>query len=482
VAIVDRQQELVNLLLMLRLKISLLVSSLVLAGTATEWDTIIRLTDNNRAQILGLSYQKSIAVDPDGNVWVFWQEQRSSPYQLWFRKFDRSRQIWLPESQLTRLPAMANPPSAACDQSGNVWVFWHIETELYRGIWYKKYDQAQAGWLAETLLVPAVLNYLRKSPVVATQPGGNAVHIVWYGNPDTGGFYQVFHKEYQPGSGWQPAEPVSYCLCPHEAASIAVDSSNDLCVVWLGLDNGNQFNLVFCRRRVGGVWQDVELVSDLPGLLPQFSPGVACGTSGNWHIFWEGTVAGQIYRQIFHRLRTPAGLGTIFTVSRGVNYQQGTPSACCRGDECHIVWRGRTQTRPDWYQLLYALRDKNGVWSLPEELTNIDSGDVDRPSIIADSGASLHIAFQIAVAGNPDIYYLSGRVAPSGITENQPRLPVPDKGGRASNLSPLRIYNPLGRVVGNRISELASGVYLIETKSQGRNRFQKIVILRGKKG
>ncbi|MGQ9707875.1 MAG: hypothetical protein ACUVUR_03240 [bacterium] len=466
---------------MFRLKLFLLLSALMRTVNATEWDSIIRLTDNNRAQVLGLSYQKSVAVDHDGNVWVFWQDQRTSPSQLWFRRFDRASRMWLPESQLTRLPAPANPPSAVCDQSGNVHLFWHIESELYRGIWYKKYDRAQTRWLAETLLVPGVLGYLRKYPVVATQLGGNVVHIVWYGNPDSGGFYQVFHKEYQPGSGWLPYEPVSYTSCPHEAASIAADSSDDLCVVWLGQDLGGQFNQVFCRCRIGGLWQDVELVSDLPGGLAQYAPGVSCGTNGNWHIVWEGTASGQLYRQIYHRLCTPVGLSEIFTVSRTINYQQGTPSASCRGKECYIVWRGRTQTTPDRYQLRYAFRDKNGLWSLPEELTNINSGDVDRPAIVSDSAFGLHIAFQIDSGGNLDVYYLAGQIASSGIIEPDCRLPVSDKGWIVSNLSSARIYNPLGEAAGNRISSPASGIYLIETRDHGHRRFQKIILLRGKR-
>lgn len=466
---------------MAKMRMSLLLAVIVLVGTATEWDSIIRLTDNNRTQVLGLSYQKSIAVDPDGNVWAFWQDQRSTPYQIWMRKFDRASRIWLPESQLTRVAAQANYPSAACDQSGDVHLSWHIEGEQYAGIWYKKYDKSQGRWLDDTLLVPAVLPYLRKNPVVTTQPGGNAVHIVWFGNPDTGGYYQVFHKEYRHGSGWLPHEQVSLAICPHEAASVAVDRDNNLGVVWLGQDFGSQRNQVFCRRRIDGVWQNVELVSNFPGDLAQYSPCVAAGTNGNWHVAWEGTVTGQIYRQIYYRLRTPEGWTEIFAVSRGVNYQQGTPSASCREEnECHIVWRGKTQASPNKFQLCYAFRDKYGNWSLPEQLTEIDTGNVDRPAIVCDSGYGLHIVYQDESSGNIDVYYLYGWIAGIGISEGRPHghsklLVIPRE--MPKFLDSAKVYNPLGQLIGKKGSGLGCGVYLIETHSKGCRQIEKIVVL-----
>ncbi|MEO0067967.1 MAG: hypothetical protein ABIK23_02395 [candidate division WOR-3 bacterium] len=460
----------------------LLLLIIVMIGSATEWDSIIRLTDNNRTQVLGLSYQKSIAVDPDGNVWVFWQDQRSTPYQIWLRKFDRVNRIWLPESQLTRISAQANPPSAACDQSGNVHLAWHIEGGQYAGIWYKKYDKSQGRWLGDTLLVPAVLPYLRKNPVIATQLGGNAVHIVWFGNPDTGGLYQVFHKEYRPTSGWLPYEQVSSAICPHEAAAVAVDSNNNLAVVWLGQDFGSQRNQVFCRRRIDSVWQNVEQVSEFPGDLAQYSPCVAVSANGNWHVVWEGTVTGQMYRQIYHRLRTPNGWSQIFMVSRGVSYQQGTPSASCREEnECHIVWRGKTQASPDNFQLCYSFRDKYGNWSLPEQLTEIDTGNVDRPALVCDSGYGLHIVYQDESSGNIDVYYLYGWIAGIGIFEGRPKWH--NKRLRIQRAMPkfldgANVYNSLGQLTGKIGSRIGSGIYLIETNNKGCRRIEKVVVFR----
>jgi len=466
---------------MAKMRINLLLSVIVLLGTAAEWDSIIRLTDNNRDQVLGLSYQKSIAVGPEGNVWVFWQDRRSTPYQIWMRKFDRVRQMWLPESQLTRVPAQTNPPSADCDQSGNVHLFWHIEDGQYAGIWYKKYENGQGRWLDDTLLVSAILPYLRKNPVVATQRGGDAVHIVWFGNPDTGGNYQVFHREWRPGSGWLPYEQVNTAICPHEAVSIAADNNNNLCVVWLGQDFGNQRNQVFCRRRINNIWQNVELVSEFPSDLAQYSPCVAASINSNWHIVWLGNVSGQFYQQVYHRLRTPEGWSQIFTVSRGVNYQQGTPSADCREEnECHIVWRGRTQASPDRYQLCYTFRDKYGNWSLPEQLTEIDTSNVDRPAIVCDSGYGLHIVYQDESSGNLDVYYLYGWIEGIGISED-----ITDRSDRTLVIlrsfpefaEGAKIYNPLGQLTGKSAAGLGSGVYLIETNS-GTRRLEKIIVLR----
>lgn len=168
---------------------------------------------------------------------------------------------------------------------------WHVDAPNYpeiRGIRYKRFDTRAQQWDAETLLVSIPEPYYLKYPAVAVQPNSGGIHIVYYGNQDRGGFPKVFHKEYQPETGWLPSEQLTPCPYDHRDATVAVDTNGDLCVVWIGQDLGSSTDQVLCRRRVAGIWQEIEQVSELPGNLTQYSLVVTAGTDGNWHIMWHG--------------------------------------------------------------------------------------------------------------------------------------------------------------------------------------------------
>lgn len=462
---------------------ALLLFIILRASTLSfEWDSIIRLTDNPSSQSLGYSYQRSIAIDLTGNVWVLWLDYRSSPEQVWSRKFDWTIGIWLPEEQITSSFVPSNTPSATCDQTGNLHLVWHTEHPLSKGIWYKRYDARQRRWLPDTLLEPTL--YQKRFPVVASRPNSDELHIVWCGNPDTAGVPQVFHKEFHPESGWLPAEPVSV-FSSHYAATVAVDSTGDLCVVWLGKDFNNLQEQVFCRCRINGVWTDIELVSDFSGSFLQSSPVVAAGRDGNFHIAWEGLNSTTTYRQIFYRLRTPTGFTPVFTVSQGLNLEQGSPSISCRGEnECHLVWRGKTEPDSGRYQLIYAFRDRFGRWSQPELLTALPNGDVSRPAIVCDSEHGLHITWQDDSSGNLDIYYLRGQITPSGVNItldadhlNRRNRPSILSGDALRGLSGTRaFFDPAGKTV--QTDRLPPGVYLVKGNSTAIT-FRKLVILPG---
>jgi hypothetical protein len=455
-------------------------SEAISAGEIQDWDSVIRLTFDPADQRPGFSYQKSIAVNPTGSIYVFWLDDRNSFPQLWYRRFDPAGRIWLPESQLTRLAITCNLPAAASDGQGNIHLLWHVDAEnipALRGIWYQRFDARAGRWLPETLIAPAPLPYNLKYPAVGVTPGSEAVHIVYCGNPDTGGLPQVFHKEFMPGTGWLPAEQLTTSPESHKSASVAVDSSNDLCVVWLGQDLGAQCLQVYARCRIGGVWQPIEQVSDLPGGLTQYSPAVAVGARGYWHIVWAGQYLNHFYEQIFYRCRSPAGWSEIFTLSRFVPYSQYSPSITTTGNRCFVVWTGKSPAAPETTQLLFAGQNDSGIWTEPSPLTGFTATRPDQPAIVAAVDSGLHIAFCADSAGNLDVFYLAGRRNPSGIREKHHASLCPARLLTTFPGPGIRVYSPAGMEIG---AIRAAGVYLIELQHSGARRFQKVIFLRGK--
>ncbi|MEO0079647.1 MAG: T9SS type A sorting domain-containing protein [candidate division WOR-3 bacterium] len=467
------------------------------------WDSIFQLTFDPASQVLAYGFQRAITSDPLGNLHVAWLDQRTVPYQIWYRKFDRRAGMWLPETMLTSRPVNCFPPSVAGDGQGNVHLAWHMESRPCLGLWYKRYDAALGRWRPDTLLDTTGASRLLRLPAVAARSGAAEVHIVWFGYSDTGNVYQVFHKEFRPDSGWRPTEQVTSANCSHEQATVAVDSAGDLCVVWLGLDLGGSCAQVYCRRRVEGVWQDVELVSDFANPWTQSSPCVAAGPNGTWHVVWHGRQGIQTYQAVYHRLRTPEGWSGIWAVSGAVEHQQENPSVACRqGNECHVVWEGMTDLSPATRQVLYAYRSSAGYWSLPQQLTNRTQGDIRRPSIATDPDSGLHLVWHDASSGNLDVFYLHGWTSGTGINDGgsatKHRFGQTILFGPRSRLvfrlkddgpMQLTVMTTTGRIVlrqkisgsGDRVvglSQLPPGVYLARLASPNRSAIEKLVLLR----
>jgi len=453
-------------------------------GADVTWDTIIRLTTNSASQYTGYGGQHSIAVDAGGNVHVAWLDQRDVPYQVWYRRYDAGARTWLPETMLTSQSVRCYRPGIACDSAGNVHLVWHMEYWSCCGIWYKRYDAAAHHWRPDTLIDSTTTSLMQFHPSVACVPGTGDVAVAWYGSPDTGMYSQVFLRERHSATGWDSAIQVSEAAVGHDQVSVAAGRNGDIAVVWCGMDFGGDRNQVFCRRRVAGAWQDVELVSDLPGGLTQNRPCVAIDRGSVVHVVWYGMSGSSFYQQVFHRSRGASGWSAISSVGGIRAYQQQFPSIACDAvGRCHAVWCSPAGS--EYTQLLYGQRDTNGVWSSPMTLTGLDSGDVSNPSITCDSDSGIHIVWHDASSGNPDVYYLRGIIPGSSAIESGPPSPAPrcTRGAtivRASMLQTIAGKLQAGLVAfdasGRPVDYLKPGVYFV--RSSDGARLAKVIVVR----
>jgi hypothetical protein len=480
------------------------LSALFTAAFAADvtWDTIIRLTTNSASQVTGYSSQHGVAVDAAGNVHVAWLDQRTVPYQIWYRRYDAGTSTWLAETALTTQQANCSRPGMACDSAGNIHLVWHVGSwnPLGVGIWSKRYNATTHHWRADTLIDSTSTSQPQQYPSVACVPGTGDAEVAWYGSPDTGMFSQVFLRERYPTTGWDSSMQVSSAAVSHDQVSVAAGHNGDLAVVWVGKDFGNDYNQIYCRRRVAGTWQGGELVSDIPSGLDQYSPCVAFGPEVRFHVVWYGRSLMNTYYQVFHRECDSSGWSAIDSISGERAYQQQYPSVACDVvGRCHAVWC--SQTGGSNYQLAYVQRDTDGVWGSPTILTVLDSGSVSYPSITCDADSGIHIVWYDDHTGNQDVYYLRG-VTPAGVAE--PRLSSPVlrtvaaatlvRGvlflSEASSRKPqaVSLMDATGRKVldlkpgANDVRALARGVYFVRegvvSGEQGGVGIRKVVITR----
>ncbi len=422
-------------------------------SAAVVWDSVVRLTTDPTYQLLGSSGQRSMAVDPAGNVWVFWLDQRTVPYQLWYRRYDAPTRVWLPEERLTSQSQQCYPAAVVADLLGNIHLVWHMEAWPCRGIWYKPFDAARRLWLPETLFQPLPNDRVGRHPVITALAGSTRIAVAWYGHSDTSTVWQIVLRELIPDSGWTELFSVTSALCDHFYPALGYDAEGNLFVVWQGRDNGGVYNQIFCRRRVSGQWQPVEHVSDMPNAPDQYNPAISVSPDGGYcQVLWHGRRQSEIYLRPLFRQRTPSGWLAIEEPGGITSFQQEQVDIADLGmGRAAAVWRNQLTDALASSELLYCERDSTGYWSAPEPVIAINTGIVLEPTI-AVMGRDIHVVWYDGSSGNYDIYYRHGTFASA----------VTNEAGRACPLPTARhrLYDATGRRIGS-VPQRA-GVYFLQ--------------------
>lgn len=167
-------------------------------------------------------WMPKIAVDGRGRVWVVWSQRVGDNWDLFARALEGNR--WLELIRLTTDPGPDINPALARDSAGNLWVAW----QGFRGGESRIFLKGFAGetWSDEIQATsPGGNDWF---PAVATDHSG-AVWIAWdtYRN----GNYDVYMRRYSGGK-FSAEIPVATSPRYEAHASIACDPSGRVWVAW----------------------------------------------------------------------------------------------------------------------------------------------------------------------------------------------------------------------------------------------------------
>ncbi|MGQ9678805.1 MAG: T9SS type A sorting domain-containing protein [bacterium] len=378
------------------------------------WGAPFNLSDDGITQYMGYGYQHTVATDTGGNVHVVWYDNRTGTNQIFYRRWSRYSGTWDTITRLTNQSVAVYRPAVACDYTGNVHIVWYQSTSPYYGIWYKKWNVATGSWGDSVYLYNPGGNYLNYYPSIACRPGGDNVHVVWYGrDPANPVYFRIKHVEYNPGVGWGSVTLVD--SAPSDSnlqASVAVDEADSVYVVWRKKVAG--YWQVFYRwRNSGGIWRDVEPVSDVNPNADMFACAVAVD-DGTVHVVWNGDITGSTYDRIFYRARTGAGWGTTEIVSTYGNGNQYDPVVSVSEGLIDVVWRGYTEISPARFEIL-CRQKQTGIWSDVMQLTNRSQTGLYYPALAVGAFDDLHIVWYDNSDGENDAYYIRGEIVDAGV-------------------------------------------------------------------
>ena len=166
----------------------------------TTWSTPINLSNN-----VGDSVRPTIAVDPQGTIYVAWGDDTAGAYDVFLRHSTDTGNTWSPVRNITaQLKGQDRLPAIAVDAHGTLYVTWaHKERHKEGGVVtverevVLQYSQdGGATWSAPYSVsrVPSVSEIIR--PELTLDVAGN-LYVIWE-EEDSGNFEIYLSKGTQP--------------------------------------------------------------------------------------------------------------------------------------------------------------------------------------------------------------------------------------------------------------------------------------------
>lgn len=284
--------------------------------------------------------------------------------------------LWAPA-----LSAEGGGRGLARDQSGRLWVPFctGVSPATYHGLRCAYSDDGGVTWTIEQVNVAGSYDIF---PAIAVDSAGT-VHVVYAGR--RAGIWELLYRQ-RTGVGWGAEEVIaSIAGRIQDYSAIAIDSADDIHVVWSGSGwgaNPATLNMEYRMRNAVGGWNPIEAITDLAN--SQTFPCVAIDSASIIHVVWNHRSQDIRYRQ---RL---AGVWQAVENVTNVGAGQTRPRlAIDSSNNIRVIWVGTTWgANPANRNVEYRARI-GGVWQAVEGVTDINANQ-DYPSIALDLSDNVH--------------------------------------------------------------------------------------------
>ena len=271
----------------------------------------------------------SIDVDSKDNIHVVWsgKDPSTSNYQIKYSKFDgTSWSNWINISPISGYHQ--NQCSMGIDKNDNLHVVWYGRdpSTSYYQIKYSKFDGVSwSNWIN----MSTVIGYDQYNPSIAIDNNNN-LHVVWYGKDSTNTSYdQIKYSKFNgvSWSNWINISPISGYR--ESNPSIAIDSNNNLHVVWYGYDVDNKYKYQIKYSKFNGTsWSQWINISPISG-YNQYNPSIDIDSNDNLHVVWYGMdIDNPSYQQIKYSKFNGTSWSDWINISNVSGYNQYYPSFC----------------------------------------------------------------------------------------------------------------------------------------------------------
>jgi hypothetical protein len=236
-----------------------------------------------------------------------------------------------------------------------------------------------------------------QSPAIALDSSNN-IHIVWY-DETTGDAEIFFKKSTNGGTTWSSSKRLTWNSGSSYVPSIAIDSSDNTHIAWKDYSPGNG-EIFYKKSSDGGTtWSNSKRLTWTADI--SYNPAIATDSSDNIHIVWHDSENGNY--EIYYLKSTDGG--ATWTTKR-LTWNSGnsgyTDIATDSSDHVHVVWDDWT---PGNREIFYKKSTDGGsTWAFTKRLTWKLFNSY-KSAISTDSDNYIHVVWQDWDSNNYEIHY-----------------------------------------------------------------------------
>jgi hypothetical protein len=350
--------------------------------------------DERLTSASGSSEYPSMTTDSRGYVHVVWTDHRDGNAEIYYKCHNDSG--WRPDERLTDSAQGSLYPSIASDGAGNLHLVWQEYTGSVYEIRYRRHDGA--AWGAVQLLASGYYQH-RMYPTLAVDEH-DSVHVAWSVSDG--------HIEYKmfDGTSWATTQILTQTNGPG-APAIVAGPEGRLHLIWHAtVDTGMGYDVleVFYKGFDGAAWGPDEKITTDPS--NSHNATIAIDDSANVYVVWMDSRAGdtEIYYKVFD--------GTFWTGESRLTFadrESRFPFCATDGSgKLHVVWSDR---RDENFEIYYKVRDP-GVLSGLED-PHIARSEADLLSVAPNpvvGGTTISFALGKRLDVGISIYDTAGRL------------------------------------------------------------------------
>ncbi|MCL0033777.1 leucine-rich repeat domain-containing protein, partial [Thermodesulfovibrionales bacterium] len=388
------------------------------------WSHDIRLTHHGTAVA-----KPSVTVDLNNNVHIVWTDRRDGDehWSLYYTKLDNRGNVLVDDKRIATFGWGHTDGSRqiAADSQGNLHIVWRgFEGFRTRTILYTKLDNT-GNTLTPVRVVSRHDTHLHQPSIVVDFNDNLHVSVnEWLGTRylklDNTGRVLIERRSIGEISGWWAGEP-----------SIAVDSQDNVYLTWFGGGPGARGIHIAKLDSDGNLLIDSTKVS--LATTDSATPKIAIDSSNNIHLVWQGPDANGIW-QLYYRKLDSAGSVLVDTkvitnrVTEG-GWIEDLSISIDSNDNLHIVWPDNRDSNfgmwPGNLEIYYMKLDNNGNLLIADTRLTSYGGASQSPSIAVDLNNEVHVVWLDNRYGFSDIYYKyfrpeQDRLPPAAVTISSP--------------------------------------------------------------
>ena len=355
------------------------------------WSSPDRMTWNS-----GTSTQPLIFSDYNDNLHLFWIDDSSGRFEIYYKRSTNAGAAWSVPYRLTWTAQDSLYPHAAVGPANALHLIW--SNQVTGGGWdifYKKSTNSGINWSA-----PQRVTWMGSEavePWIAVDSSGDP-YIVWRTTAPESDIF--FKKSTNSGQSWTVIQRLTWSTGISEKPKIAVDSLGRIHILWADDSQGNKE--IFYKRSTdgGSSWSAMDRLTWNSG--NSVLGGFLCAADNTLQmVFYDNTFGNE---EIFYKKSSDGGSSWpgLERLTWSPGNSQSPAIAIEPLNNPALVWSD--YSTGNW-EILYKRSSDGGLtWSIPSRLT-WNGGVSQYPFIAVDSNGVTHVVWTDDLSGNFEVYY-----------------------------------------------------------------------------